>query len=862
MLELINIKKDYELNNTAVHALKDISINFRPCEFASILGPSGCGKTTLLNIIGGLDRYTAGNLVINGISTRDFTDEYWDAYRNSEIGFVFQSYNLIPHLSVLKNVELALNLSGLSRSECTEKAIAALKKVHMETHIHKKPNQLSGGQMQRVSIARALVNDPRIILADEPTGALDSELGEQVMEVLKEVSKDKLVIMVTHNDDLAYRFSTRIIKIKDGAIVADSDPFVPESPYKAEPLPPGKKRRRLPSLRRKNKTDKGAPPFKFTQMKWSTAMGLSWRNLISKIRHTSLTSIASSIGIIGMGLVLALNNGINVWMDNMKTSMLASVPIGVYEYSMDYNVMTELFKTFSTGTGVSGAFPDDGQAHMVENASNKSAISDMIATMTSSIKYNDISPEFVEYLDKMPSDTYMAVHKYYGTRMNLIVKRTDEDTYMDVSPTEPQVTSLSTMAGNVLGNSSLETEGFNQLVGKEYMQRYYDVVYGKYPTSKEEIVLVVNEDNEVSYQMLNKYGFYESAFDTYWDTSEKGSYEAISFADIVGFEMKLISNDDYYINNAADDDEDRDISYKLPSGQEALKDLYLNKGMTLKVVGVLRVKPDAPMGAVQCNFCFTPELAEYVMQDAAKSEIAASQKRLVAEGAKRNVFNKLMATDVSVDGKDLFAIIPLLYSGKDLAAFNKFVGADSTPVYINIYAKNYEGKEKITAYLDVWNNEHNGRVKYFDVTEMFIYNLETITNLATLALVAVAAISLLVSSIMIAIITSNSVTERTREIGILRSIGAKKTDILQVFIAETVIIGGLSGVLGIGLTYALAPALSAIIETMSSIAGLAVVNPIATVSLFALSVVLAVVSGLIPSLVAAHKNVVDALRSN
>ena len=268
------------------------------------------------------------------------------------------------------------------------------------------------------------------------------------------------------------------------------------------------------------------------------------------------------------------------------------------------------------------------------------------------------------------------------------------------------------------------------------------------------------------------------------------------------------------------------------------------------------------MGAVQCNFCFTPELAEYVMQDAAKSEIAASQKRLLAEGAKRNVFDKLMATDVSVDGKDLFAIIPLLYSGKDLAAFNKFVGADSTPVYINIYAKNYEGKEKITAYLDVWNNEHNGRVKYFDVTEMFIYNLETITNLATLALVAVAAISLLVSSIMIAIITSNSVTERTREIGILRSIGAKKTDILQVFIAETVIIGGLSGVLGIGLTYALAPALSAIIETMSSIAGLAVVNPIATVSLFALSVVLAVVSGLIPSLVAAPKNVVDALRSN
>ena len=859
MLELINIKKDYELNNSPVHALKDISINFRPYEFASILGPSGCGKTTLLNIIGGLDRYTSGNLVISGISTRDFTDQYWDAYRNSEIGFVFQSYNLIPHLSVLKNVELALNLSGLSRSECTDRAIAALKKVDMDGHIHKKPHQLSGGQMQRVSIARALVNNPRIILADEPTGALDSELGEQVMEVLKEVSKDRLVIMVTHNDELAYKYSTRIINIKDGAIIGDSNPYVPEHPYEDKPLPAGKKRRKLPSLRRKKKDEKTLPPFKFTQMKWGTAMGLSWRNLISKIRHTALTSFASSIGIIGMGLVLALSNGINVWMDNMKTSMLASVPIGVYEYSMNYDIMTDLFKTFSTGTGVSGGFPEDGRAHLVENASTKSAISDMLATMTSSIKFNDISSDFIEYLDKMPSDSYLAVHKYYGTRMNLIAKRTDNGKYIDVSPNKPKVTSLSSMAGNVLGNSSLETDGFNQLVGSEYMKKYYDVIRGKYPTSKEEIVLVVNEDNEVSYKSLNDYGFSQFAFDTEWEGPEGDEYETIDFDDIIGYTFKLIPNNDYFVNDTVG--EGRDTGYSLP-GDEALEDLYLNKGMELKVVGILRVKPDAPMGAVQCNFCYTPELAEYVMQEAAKSDIALSQKRLVAEGKNKNVFSKTMDQDVTVNGKDLFAIIPLLYSGKDLAAFNKFVGADSTPVYINIYARSYDGKEKITAYLDKWNNEHGGKVKYFDVTEMFIYNLATITNLATLALIAVAAISLLVSSIMIAIITSNSVTERTREIGILRSIGAKKTDILLVFIAETVIIGGLSGLLGIGLTYGFAPALSAIIKNISGIAGLAVVNPIATASLFALSVVLAVFSGLVPSLIAAHKNVVDALRSD
>ncbi len=589
-------------------------------------------------------------------------------------------------------------------------------------------------------------------------------------------------------------------------------------------------------------------------------MGLSWRNLISKIRHTTLTSIASSIGIIGMGLVLALSNGINLWMENMKTSMLASVPIGVYEYSMNYDIMTDIFKTFSTGSGVSGGFPDDGKVHFVENASSKSSISEILAAMTSSIKFNDISPEFVEYVDKLPEDSYLAMHKYYGTRMNLIAKRTDDGKYADVSPLKPQVTSLSTMAGNVLGNSSLETDGFNQLVSREYMEKYYDVLHGKYPTSKEEIVLVVNEDNEVSYKMLNKYGFCETGFDYDWDDQ---SNIVLDFEDIIGYTIKLISNDEYYVNNKTG--ESRDVGYEFPEGQEALEDLYNNKGMELKVVGILRVKPEAPMGAVQCNFCYTPELGEYVMQEAAGSEIAASQKRLLAAGSGKNVFYESMAKDISVSGTNIFAIISLLNNGKDLTAFNRFVGADSTPVYMNIYARNYAGKEVITAYLEKWNNEYrgdNGPVKYFDVTEVFIYNLETLTNLATLALIAVAAISLLVSSIMITIITSNSVTERTREIGILRSIGAKKTDILLVFIAETVIIGGLSGLLGIGVTYGLAPALSAIINNVSGIAGLAVVNPIATASLFALSVVLAVFSGLIPSLIAAHKNVVDALRSD
>ena len=853
MLKLIDIVKDYEMNNSTVRALKGVSVSFRKCEFTSILGPSGCGKTTLLNIIGGLDRYTSGDLIINGISTKDFTDEYWDAYRNSEIGFVFQSYNLIPHLTVLKNVELALNLSGYSHTECSEKAIEALKKVHMEEHIHKKPNQLSGGQMQRVSIARALVNDPSIILADEPTGALDSELGEQVMEVLKEVAQEKLVIMVTHNDDLAQRFSTRIINIKDGEIISDSDPYLDETTVEKST---SKKRAKLPRLKKNENA-----PFKFTKMKWITALNLSWKNLISKVRRTALTTIASSIGIIGMGLVLALSNGIDVWMANMKSTLLASVPIGVYEYSMDYDVMTQLFETFSKGSGVSGTFPDDTQARIVEEASGKSTVDQMLNTMVDSISFNEITPEFVEYLKKLPADSYLAAHYYYGTRMNLIAKNKLFDVYQDVSPDSFKVTSISTMAGNVLGNSSLETSGWNQLIGTPYMDKYYDVLYGKYPTDKTEIVLVVNESNEVSYQYLNQFGFYEDAYGATVRYDENGNqYSTLDFSKIVGYQLKLISNDDYF-KNSGDEDNIVDTGYSLPSGED-LEYLYLNKGITLEVVGVLRVKKTAPMPALQCNFCYTPELGEYVMQEASKSKIAASQKRLVENGSKKNVFSETMAKDIIPDDAGFGAIFSLLTNGKNLSAFNKFVGAESTPLYVNIYAKDYDGKSAITAYLDKWNNEHGGKVKYFDVTEMFIYNLETITNLATLALIAVAAISLLVSSIMIAIITSNSVTERTREIGILRSIGAKKTDILHVFIAETVLIGALSGLLGIASTYALAPALSAIIKSFSSIGGLAVVSPIATGSLLALSVVLAVISGFIPSLLAAQKNVVDALRSD
>ncbi len=859
MLELRNIVKDYESKTVTVHALKNITVNFRDCEFVSILGASGCGKTTLLNLIGGLDRYTSGDLIINGISTKDFTDEYWDAYRNSEIGFVFQSYNLIPHLSVLANVELALKLSGFSKSECTQKAKEALKKVHMDEHYHKKPNQLSGGQMQRVSIARALVNDPRIILADEPTGALDSELGEQIMQVLKEVSTDRLVIMVTHNDDLAERYSDRIISIKDGTILSDTDPYEPAQPYVDKPREKNK-RFHLPKLGGKNKN----APFKLTKMKWKTALGISGKNLLSKTRRTVLTSVAGSIGIIGMGLVLALSNGINLFMDSMKTTLLASVPIGVYEYSMDYDIMTDIFKTFSTSSGVSGDFPEEETAYLKPAASNQSMIMDIVTSMMDSVGSNAITPEFDEYLDTIDPSNYVAIHKYYGTKMNIIAKKTQDgsDIYQDVSP-ECKTTTFATVAGTVLSSASLESDYWNQLISYNYMKEYYDVLYGHYPQNKNEIVLVVNENNEVSFDALDALGFDYDSVAVDEPVEKNGeSLIPVSFADICGYKVKLIPNDDYYVQA----NEGVDTSWTQFAGendQENLGKLYEEKGISLEVVGVLRVKDTAPMAMVQCNFCYTPELGEYVRDEAAKSKIAASQKNLLETNSKKNVFNDTMQKD-NDSLSSIMDLVGLFFNGKDLSAFNRAIGADSTPLYVNIFAANYAGKEAITSYLDQWNDGKDvaDQVRYFDVSEMFIYNVELITNIATMSLLMVAAISLLVSTIMIAIITANSVVERTREIGILRSIGAKKIDILSVFIAETFIIGLLSGLIGIGLTYALAPALAGIIANITGFSGLVVVSPWATVGLLALSAALAVISGFIPSMIAAQKNVVDALRSD
>ncbi len=873
MLQVKNIVKDYEMDKQFVHALRDVSVCFRDCEFVSILGPSGCGKTTLLNIIGGLDRYTSGDIIINGISTRFFNDEYWDAYRNSEIGFVFQSYNLIPHLSVLANVELALKLSGYSKQECRKRAIEALKKVDMDMHLRKRPHQLSGGQMQRVSIARALVNNPKIILADEPTGALDSQLGEQVMEVLKEVAKDKLIIMVTHNDDLAVRYSTRIIKIKDGAVVDDSDPFIPEEPYRAGKdiletskfMYPeqrnSKKKIRLPKL---SKKPKEGIPFHKTKMKVKTALGISMRNLWSKKSRTSLTAIAGSIGIIGMGLVLSVSNGINHFMDDMKSDMLATVPIGVYEYSMDYNVMIDMFMKFSTGSGVSGEFPDVDEAYVSASATNSSLIADIMAELCDSIKSNDLSPEFVEYLSKLDPDTYSSLHEYYGTQMNLIVKNEVEGktVYRDVTPTYTY-TSLTTIGGNVLGNSSLESKYWNQLIDKEYMEKYYDVLYGKYPTKKDEIVLIVNEDNNISKEALESLGY-------------SIDYDSVgqSFEDICKHTIQLVSNDKYYKNVSGTDtgwSAYADAKTGTDAYQTQLKTLYEeDDNITLKVVGVLRIKQDAPMALVQCNFCYTPELAEYVRDAAYESAIAVSQRNLLAEDSGLNVFSQAMAENYeNKEGTNwLSVVLSLVLGGKELNGFNRLIGADNTPVYINIFAADYEGKEKIVAYLDAWNegadgvNTKGGFVKYFDITEMFFYNVETLTGLATMSLILVAAVSLLVSSIMIAIITSNSVVERTREIGILRSIGAKKQDVLSVFLAETSLIGALSGIIGVVFTYAFAPVLSSIIENVSGFKGLAVVSPYASVGLFCLSIVLACIAGFIPSMVAAHKNVVDALRSD
>lgn len=990
MLQLKDVVKDYPTATTTVHALRKVSLNFRESEFVAILGPSGCGKTTMLNIIGGLDRYTSGDLVIGGVSTADFDDEHWDAYRNATIGFVFQSYNLIPHLTVLENVELALSLVGEKKKARRAKAVAALHKVNMHEQIDKRPNQLSGGQMQRVAIARAIVNDPKIILADEPTGALDSELSVQVMDILQELSKNRLVIMVTHNAELAYQYATRICRFKDGQLIEDTNPYDPETEIEGQTAEtetviekiaskesdekivleevttdniergesaqtstlqpqnynintqtvqndgkPDKKKKTsnhkrkvamrnvgeesnaifdklgLNSLsKKKKKRDKA---FKPTSMSAGMAFGLSLKNLVSKKRRTLLTSFAGAIGIIGLALVLSIYNGFNIYLAKMETEMLSGVPLGVYQYNVSSNAMMELMTSMmeTQPNDSQTSYPDSDEIKVSSSSSYDGAMAKMMLSIVKSfmdgVMKNDITVEFADYMKAMPKEYYTAMNISYGLRYNLVRKTFDSDgnvAYKDVSQ-QPRPLTTTAIATTVLGENGLQAKYWQELVAnEEIMMNSYDFIGegSRFPQNKNEVLLCVNSDNSVNRDLLDAFGI-----DTY-QKDESGAIvrdedgkpvkldtSNMSYDYFIGQTFKLIDNDLYYVYNAEtgkyennvgigkaksdgsegssgfnplSDSESKKLMWSYDDSeksQEKLQQMYDDDSAEeIKIVGVIRAKKNAEHSYVTSSICYLPELAESTLESAQNSQLV--QRQLALSAASNNktptVFDGVRLND-SVDfassaSASIAAItgIPAL----QYTYYMRAIGADRSPYYITVYPNDSDQKTNSGNYISAWQNSGKGNIGYFDMSEMLLVNMRGILDLVSAMLIAVAAISLVVSTVMIGVITSNSVVERTREIGILRAIGARKKDIRNVFIAETSLIGLASGLIGILVTYILCPLISLVIKAAAGIGSLLHFHPLHAFILVCLSLVLTVISGIIPAIMASRKNVVDALR--
>lgn len=760
MLELKNIKKSYNTGSFSQQALKRINLQFRKSEFVAILGASGSGKTTLLNIIGGLDRYDSGDLIINNKSTKKFKDNDWDSYRNNCIGFVFQSYNLIGHISVLENVEMGMTLSGISVKKRRKKALEVLDKVGLSSHVYKRPNQLSGGQMQRVAIARALANDPDIILADEPTGALDSTTSVQIMELIKEISKDKLVIMVTHNAELASDYASRIINLKDGKLISDSNPI-------------------------KNNKNDAKFKIKKTAMSYMTALKLSFNNILNKKGRTLLTAFASSIGIIGIALILSLSNGFDIQIKKFERDTLSVMPIMISEQSM--NMDEETIKSLQKDMyETSNDFPDNLEVYP------KSSV------MTEMTYKNVITKDFVDYIEKIDNDLIGGVSYTRSLGINVIT-----DKY-----TPFQFTYL---------NSLAYPRKFNN--DNTVIEETYDLLYGKLPENKNELVLVINSKNNLDKDLLNSLGF-------------DGEKDSISFEEIVNKEFKLVLNDDYY----------KELGSYFTLNAD-FKSLY-DSGETLKIVGILRGKEDKKIVAANSSgIMYTEELVKYIIEKNKESKIVKLQ-----ESADYNVLTGEKFTD-DENGME---------TKKNLLGY---LGGSEIPVAINIFPKDFDSKDEITTYLDEYNKNHDQKIVYTDMGAMISSLSGNVMDAITVVLIAFSAISLIVSSIMIGIITYISVLERTKEIGVLRALGARKKDITRVFNAETFIIGVTSGLIGLIIARLLIFPANSIIYDLTSLNNVAKMNPIHALLLLCVSMALTVIGGAIPAIMASKKDPVIALRT-
>ena len=880
MIQIKNIVKTYLSGENEVRALKDVSVNFRNSEFVSILGPSGCGKTTMLNIIGGLDKYTDGDIVINGVSTKEYKDKDWDAYRNHYIGFVFQSYNLISHLTVLENVELALSIAGMSKKDKRKKAIKALKEVGLEDQMKKKPNQLSGGQMQRVAIARAIVNEPKIILADEPTGALDSETSVQVMDILKKIADKYLIIMVTHNDDLAKEYSTRIIRILDGNLIDDSDPYNPsEEEIEKDKIAYEKKDS-------KNKEKQKVKKIK-TSMSYGTAFSLSLKNLWSKKVKTVIESLAGSIGIIGIALVLAVSAGFTNYINNLQANTLGGFPVTIGMVAADMEAVKN------------GGLEDFSNAMQKDESNDSLGVYDTQAMMEKLGHLNLFSEDFMEYIEdyveedneKPAKDRDLMGFKCdYSLPMKMLTKQNDRVSCI-----------INNTAASILGNSSAVL--YEIINEKDWILENYEVVAGSYADSPDEMMLVVDSDNKLDINVVKNLGL------PYTVNSETGKYESIKYTDIVDkTEYVLVLNNSYY--NA-------DFTTKNLLDPTVLGDLYNNAEsldnftvesdslLKVKISGVLKVRDTVETEMLTSGLVYTQSLRELYNTNSLNSNIVKAAEDIIAENISNgqtgdsayNIeFPWVYSVDVSemsmMGGGSYVFKSTGAYSGSEPGVFPQgfvaytnaalnmnitykqaydmalqAVGVTRIPTTINFYPTSFDAKQNIINVISAWNETETGKVQkilYTDLTEMLTNTMGQMIDIISYVLIAFAGISLVVSSIMIGIITYSSVIERTKEIGVLRSIGARKKDISRIFNSETVLVGFFAGLLGVFISWILTFPISAIIKT---VAGGAVTTNLAMLQfsdaawLVVISTLLTTIAGTVPARIASKKDPVRCLRS-
>lgn len=898
MLQLKNIVKTYKTGDTEVHALKGVSINFRPNEFVSILGQSGCGKTTLLNIVGGLDQYTSGDLVIKGKSTKKYKDKDWDAYRNHSIGFVFQSYNLIMHQTVLQNVELALTLSGVSKADRRRRAKEVLEKVGLGDQMRKKPNQMSGGQMQRVAIARALINDPEILLADEPTGALDTETSVQIMELLKEIAKDRLVIMVTHNPDLANQYSTRIVKLLDGEIIDDSDPYTDEE------------------IEKEHYEELDHKSLKHKRMSYFTALNLSFNNLLTKKGRTILTAFAGSIGIIGIALILSLSDGFRNYIKGVEEDTLSTYPLEITDETVDSSAMM---------TAMMGNVQPNENEHDMDKIYSNDFVGNYINTLMGEVKVNDMKSfkKYIEEGDGKKIKDYTTDIKYtYGIEVNAYQIKDNNEIFQSNPCTVLDsigMGSFSDMASMSVGTGNRSMNLWSQMIGnQEMLENQYDVIAGEWPDSYDEVVLVVSEYNEITDYELYALGLRDvSELQEMVTASIMGGtkeFESTSYTyeELLNVRYKVIPSSDFYAYDEAAG------CYVNKSDDAKYMREKIENGVEVKITAIVRPSDRATVHSINTTIGYRKDLVDYLMAEAKESEVGKEQLENPdinvftgyefgtdlneaameeAEESSQEMYEQMGIADMSneelalmmsnMSPEEIAVMIDAMeqstadmMSGMSLTDLKTVEDAtyeenlislgiafEDDPMVISLYPVDFESKELIMDIIDDYNRsvidagDEEKEITYTDMVGTMMSSVSSIINSISYVLMAFVAISLVVSSIMIGIITYISVLERTKEIGILRSIGASKKDISRVFNAETIIVGFVAGLLGIIVTILLNIPVNKIIEHFSDLKNVAKLPVAGAVILIIISVVLTMIAGLLPSRVASKKDPVEALRS-